>query len=658
MNHAISCFLPEQSSALCRWLRALVLGCLWAMGMGLLGSGLAWGQGTGGQRLALVIGNDSYRHVDPLVNSRADAQAIGSALRSAGFRVTVQTDLGREGMLSALRAFRGQVNGGDEAIFFFAGHGVELEGSNYLLPTDIRGDSPEQVRDDAVPLQRVLDDLREKRARFSLAIIDACRNNPFQSRGRSIGGRGLAAPTAATGQMVLFSAGSGQIALDQLGPRDPVKNGVFTRVMLREMARPGVEVRELLRGVREEVAQLAGSVGREQVPAIYDQALGRFYFQAGPVAPPAPALAAPVPPSAAAGPSAAEREDRFWSDTREIGNRDAYEAYLSEYPKGRYVALARAAIARLGQAAAVAAAPPAAAQSPSPPARAGLGPPGTVFRDCEVCPEMVVIPGGRFQMGAMEGEEEAEGLPEQFRNHSQPRRWVEVRGFAAGRFEVTRGQYRVFAQETGRVASGCWVWNGKEFARDEGKSWADPGYGQDDRHPVSCVSWEDAKGYVAWLSKRTGKGYRLLSEAEWEYAARAGTTTRRYWGDDGNQSCGYANGADRRFPSQVAGASNWAVASCDDGQAWTAPAGSYRPNGFGLYDMLGNVWEWVEDCWNGSYTGAPSDGRAWTSGECGRRVLRGGSWGYVPGGVRAASRYGSDTSYRSDYAGLRVARTD
>jgi formylglycine-generating enzyme required for sulfatase activity len=281
-----------------------------------------------------------------------------------------------------------------------------------------------------------------------------------------------------------------------------------------------------------------------------------------------------------------------------------------------------------------------------------------VFKDCDECPEMVVIPGGRFEMGAAPGEEEAEGVPDQFRNRSQPRRMVGVGPFAAGRFEVTRGQYRAFVQASGREDKGCWVWNGKEWAEDAGKDWRDPGYAQDDGHPVACVSWDDAKAYTVWLSRRTGKTYRLLTEAEWEYAARAGTATRRYWGDDGNRSCAYANTLDRTAKRVVPGFSNFQSAECDDGHAYTASVGRYQANAFGLHDMLGNVWEWTEDCWNENYAGAPADGRAWTAGDCGRRVLRGGSWYMLPRFVRAAYRAGSPTAFRNDGVGFRVARTD
>jgi len=232
------------------------------------------------------------------------------------------------------------------------------------------------------------------------------------------------------------------------------------------------------------------------------------------------------------------------------------------------------------------------------------------FRDCAECPEMVAIPAGRFMMGAAPGEEDAEGLDEYFKYRSDPRHAVEVRRFSAGKYEVTRAQYRIFAEATKRVASGCWGWGGTDFVWEPKMDWRSPGFAQDDRHPVTCVSWDDASAYAKWLSERTGKRYRLLTEAEWEYAARAGTVTSRYWGESREDACHYANGADHTTRAQARHASGWHVADCKDGYAYTAPVGTYRPNAFGLHDMLGNVREWTQDCWNGHYKGAPTDGSA------------------------------------------------
>ena len=284
--------------------------------------------------------------------------------------------------------------------------------------------------------------------------------------------------------------------------------------------------------------------------------------------------------------------------------------------------------------------------------------PGAVFNDCSECPEMVTIPAGQFVMGASPAEEEREGLAKNFRDWSQPQHRVEIKRFAVGKYSVTLAQYEAFVNATGRQSDGCYVWTGQKWELDLAKSWRNPGFSQDERHPVTCVNWDDAIAYVQWLSQKTGKEYRLLSEAEWEYSARAGTTTYRYWGDDGNQSCAYANVADQTFKAQVTGAGNWSVAACSDGYPYTAPVGSFKPNRFGLYEMLGNVWQWTQDCWNANYSGAPKDGSAWTIGDCSQRVVRGGSWLNNPQGVRTAYRNRDPTARGNIDNGFRVARTN
>ncbi len=231
------------------------------------------------QRKALVIGNDNYAHVSKLNNAVADAEAMAKSLEAVGYRVTKHVNLDERRFKQVLRDFRQNVQGGDEVLFFFAGHGVQLGNANYLLPVDIRGDGEDQVKDESILLQKVLDEFDEKKAKFTLAVIDACRDNPFKTKGRAIGGRGLAPTSAATGQMVMFSAGAGQQALDRLGDNDKERNGLFTRIFVKEMQKPGLSVDRVLRNVRNEVVRLAKSVGHEQTPALYDQAIGEFYFR-------------------------------------------------------------------------------------------------------------------------------------------------------------------------------------------------------------------------------------------------------------------------------------------------------------------------------------------------------------------------------------------
>ena len=241
--------------------------------------------------------------------------------------------------------------------------------------------------------------------------------------------------------------------------------------------------------------------------------------------------------------------------------------------------------------------------------------PGREFKDCPECPEMVVVPAGWFMMGSYENSDE------------KPRHHVRIRKpFAVGRYEVTFAEWDACVTD-----GGC----GGHRPDDEG--W---GRG---RRPVINVSWDDAKAYVKWLSDKTGKEYRLLSEAEWEYVARAGTTTRYSWGDQIGHNRANCDGCGSRW----------------DGNQ-TAPAGSFSANPFGLHDMHGNVWEWVEDCWIDNYQGGPSDGSAWTGGDCWFRALRGlrgGSWNYLPRSLRSASRLEFRAGSRDSDNGFRVART-
>ena len=244
--------------------------------------------------------------------------------------------------------------------------------------------------------------------------------------------------------------------------------------------------------------------------------------------------------------------------------------------------------------------------------------PGTEFRDCpDTCPEMVVMPTGDFTMGSPQIE------PGHSDNERPEHRVTIAHAFAVGKFDITFAEWDACA-----AAGGC-----RSYRPD------DRGWGRDNR-PVIGVNWDDAQSYLAWLSRKTGKTYRLLSEAEWEYVARAGTTTAYYWGNGigrGNANC---DGCDTRWDNKQ-----------------TSPVGSFQANAFGLFDMAGNVFQWTADCFNGSYDGAPSGGRPWVAGDCSLRVLRGGSWNFDPPRLRSAYRHGFGTEFRSVFVGFRVART-
>ncbi|MBV8538583.1 MAG: formylglycine-generating enzyme family protein [Alphaproteobacteria bacterium] len=271
---------------------------------------------------------------------------------------------------------------------------------------------------------------------------------------------------------------------------------------------------------------------------------------------------------------------------------------------------------------------------------------------------MVVLPSGRFMMGTEAWAANLEGIPAQIAQWEQPRHEVVARQqFALGKYDVTRGEFARFIKATGyATAPGCVTWTGAKFERDARASWSNPGFPQTERDPVVCVSWTDATAYAAWLSQLTGKPYRLPTEAEWEYAARSGSVDSRWWGNDPNSACSYANGADLSLRAQIP--SNDA-AQCRDGYVFTSPVGTFKPNAFGLYDMLGDAWQWTEDCWRPDYAQAPGDAaRAVASGaDCARRVIRGGSWGNGAGAVRAGARNEDEVNGRNAGGGFRVART-
>jgi formylglycine-generating enzyme required for sulfatase activity len=285
---------------------------------------------------------------------------------------------------------------------------------------------------------------------------------------------------------------------------------------------------------------------------------------------------------------------------------------------------------------------------------------GRSFRDCSNgCPEMVVVPQGRFIMGVKPGEEERENWPRDRRGHSVPQHVVTIRHrFAIGKFDVTRDEYARFVAETHRQdADSCITIDASATFVAAKVNWHSPGFPQTGRDPVVCVSWDDAQAYVAWLSARTKHPYRLPSEAEWEYAARAGTTTARYFGDHPTEFCRHTNVGDLDYFKQHPGDSG-VNRACGDGYSFTSPVGSFPPNRFGLYDMLGDVMNWTEDCSNSTYQDAPADGTAWQTGDCGRRVVRGGSWDMDLSGARSANRrIGGPTSVRNATLGFRVART-
>jgi formylglycine-generating enzyme required for sulfatase activity len=257
------------------------------------------------------------------------------------------------------------------------------------------------------------------------------------------------------------------------------------------------------------------------------------------------------------------------------------------------------------------------------------------LKDGSLGPEMVQIPGGTFQMG------DKQGFSEEKQVHT-----VSLQSFSLGKYEVTIREFKMFVEATHyeiefKLDEGCYGWKGSRWEKRDSFNWKNTGFKQGNDHPVVCINWYDAKAYVRWLSEQTGKDYRLPSEAQWEYACRAGTTTKYWWGNK-------------------IGKNN---ANCYDcGSQWdnrqTSPIGSFKPNPFGLHDMNGNVYEWLEDIWHDNYNKAPSDGSAWTSGgEQEYRPIRGGSWS-DSGWLSCSSRSGADSEGESSNWGFRVSRVN
>jgi formylglycine-generating enzyme required for sulfatase activity len=595
-----------------------------------------------GRRVALVIGNADYK-VGPLGNPVNDAEAVAEVLeRQLKFdKVILRTNLKAQAFRAALLELSREALGAEVAALFFAGHGTEVNGKNYLIPVDAGLAKAGDLGLEAIPLDLVLEQLAGA-TRLKLVILDACRNNVFPMAGaRRAVTRGLSRIEPEDNTLVVYAAKEGTTADDGPGQR----HSPFTAALLKHIATPGLEVTFVFRRVRDEVVASTSPV---QTPHVYGTLGGAEVYllpKAGHT------LLPPAPPSSGAAQAWAAAKDSTSIAVLEAFRRQygATDPFYDRLAQERIDELRRQQIALLE---AEEKRRKAEEEKKSDPARSVVPGSGASFRDCPECPEMVVVPAGSFTMGSP--------LGEQGRDPSEgPQRRVTIaRPFAIGKFEVTRGEFAAFVQETGwSVGDRCYTYEGA-FGDRTGRSFRYPGFQQDDRHPVVCINWQEATAYVGWLSRKTGKTYRLLTEAEWEHAARAGTTTLYHFGSKAADLCRYGNVGDLTASARYRWKTTSATAAiCRDGYVHTAPVGSFLPNALGLYDMHGNVSEWVQDCWNASYIGAPVDGSAWTAGDCGLRGIRGASWYFSPRYQRAANRSATTIVDRGDDRGFRVART-
>jgi formylglycine-generating enzyme required for sulfatase activity len=301
------------------------------------------------------------------------------------------------------------------------------------------------------------------------------------------------------------------------------------------------------------------------------------------------------------------------------------------------------------------AAPLASAQQAATPAGAAAA------TDCAECPVLALVPPGAFSMGTPPDAYEVDAA-----TGESPAVSVSIaRPFYVSAREITVGEFRRFAEATGYEAPlGCRVWRAGQWVHDKDRSWRDPGFALPpaDGDPVVCVNWVDVRAYADWLAQKSGRRYRLPAEAEWEYVARGGTSFARYWGArDSHEgasislACDYANVYDASAVDALG--FPWPNANCTDGVAGVATTGRYKPNAFGAYDVIGNVREWLQDCYTASYKGRPQDGRAWTwQGGCELKSVRGGSWASRPSVARAAARDSAPPTLRQSDLGFRLAR--
>ena len=569
---------------------------------------MAWAQSASAEkRVALIIGNSAYQHTIPLPNPKNDAVVLSRVLKRLGFDVVTGVNLKRTDFEKTVRTFAQRLKTADVGLFFYAGHGLQVNGNNYLVPIDAKLADEADLEFAMVKMDAVMRQM-ERNSKTNLIFIDACRDNPLaRSLARAMGrtrsasiGRGLAPVRSGIGSMITFATEPGNVALDGEG-----KNSPFTSALVHHIETPGLDIADLLRRVRRQVIDT--TKGR-QVPWNHSSLTDGFTFLKG--------TGGAVVENSGSGSS--NMELAFWNNVKSSKNPADLQDYLSRFPKGTFTSLATRQMKMLeGQ--------KTAALGKLPGAQVG-GVKTKSFQDCETCPKMTVIPAGAYVMGAPENDKSAD-------RKERPQHKVTIsKPFAVGQFEVTFDEW-----------DACVADRGCAGYRPQDEKW---GRG---KRPVIRVNWEDAITYTAWLAHKTGKAYRLLSEAEWEYVARAGSNGNFSTGPqlttyqavfDGRRSF---NGGPKGIRARQ-----------------TEEVGKFKVNAFGVYDMHGNASEWVSDCWHKSYQNAPVDGSSWDTPDerssCRNKVIRGGSWFNSARDLRSSYRRRYSNHLRSYEVGFRVAR--
>ena len=545
-----------------------------------------------GRYVALIIANSAYPTA-PLTNPSVDAGLVADSLSRIGFAVVVKKDLDLEGFEQALNDFGETAKGADVALFYFAGHGfsvaVDDRQENFLMTTSVnfQAKTAFALQQGGEPLGH-LESTIIGRARATLIFIDACRNVPnLPARGAS--SRGFAPlGSSLEGAYVVFSTRAGNTAGDgETGEGSP-----FARAFAAVAPTPGMRIEDVAATVRDKVS---AETGKAQVPDVV-----RSDLPVGGVT---------------------------LVETRGSPRQPVASLESTPEPKAPLAAALTPAFSSPAAAPAPSTVAPAAAISVGPPPKiAANDSGGEVFKECDECPEMVVVPAGKASLGSPLGESGRQTF------EAAPHTVEIARPLAVGRYAVTFAQWDAcFAQ------GGCGH-----------RQLGDLDFGRGKR-PAIFATWTDAQLYVQWLKRKTGQPYRLLSEAEWEYAARGCKSLR----------CSYAPfwfGAIKPELAVYDSRRSYDGSPKADARLKTEPVDNGPPNPFGLYNMLGNVRQWTQDCWNPTPLAVASSGAPVLSGDCDSRVTRGGSWADAPGKLRAAARDYDSVDEQSERVGFRVAR--
>jgi formylglycine-generating enzyme required for sulfatase activity len=535
-----------------------------------------------GKRIALVIGNGAYTNAPPLKNPPNDARDMAATLKALGFDVASGINVNQREMKSLIRDFGQKLKVGGSGLFYYAGHGVQSKGRNYLIPVEADIQSEAEVEDASVDVNLVLNYMDDAQNGLNIVILDACRNNPFGRSFRSAI-NGLAQVDAPTGTLIAYATAPGRVASDGLA-----ENGMYTSELLKQMRVPGLSATEMFMRVRAEVMK---QTSNKQVPWEASSLVGTFYFSKSPATSSTTNLSLSNTP-AKIDAVAVERE--YWETIRSSNDAQDYKDYLQSYPNGAYTVIARAKIRQIEMAknpqpanSQPTNAPPSNSggnkrSAPAGAANTSSSPPKSFKSQQGI--EMVYIPPGKYTMGSHANDKET------------PVHDVTIsQAFYMGKYEVTQGQWQAVMGS-----------NPSHF-KDCGSNC-----------PVENATWNDAQDFIKKLNEANdGYTYRLPSEAEWEYACRAGTTGDYYAADVADIG--------------------WYK---DNSEKKTHAVGSKQPNAFGLYDMSGNVWEWCQDVGESVFLPV--------------RVMRGGSWVVDATRLRSADRGRRHPDTRHDDFGFRV----